>query len=365
MKRIRRCHLERARNHFFLVPRFAWGVILIAPFGALAQGNLAPSGAPGPTMKALDQIQPRVIVNSNNTPGDAISLFKITQPGSYYLTGNITGVSNLHGITVAAPHVTLDLSGFALLGVPGSLDGINATSSPPLAAGLRVHDGKIAGWGGSGVNAQPGAPGAEFSKLWLLTNALNGLKATSALITECVAEGNTSGSFTNYAINANAGSRIINCIARTNYNGIQGAGGSVIEGCTSRDSAFGILAGDSAILHCAVYNNSDGMYLFNNCRVIGNLIDGNGNGKGIEVAGGSSGNTLDGNTLVGNAAAGITLANSGVSNNFVIRNCVHGSGASAYLTGSGNSFGPIVNVAGSNDISTVSNASHPWANFSY
>src|SRR5216683_1539226 len=70
-----------------------------------AQGSLTPPSAPAATMKSLDQIEARTIVNSNNTPGDAQSLFKITNSGSYYLTGNMTGVSGKHGIVIAAANV--------------------------------------------------------------------------------------------------------------------------------------------------------------------------------------------------------------------------------------------------------------------
>ena len=55
---------------------------------AFAQGPLAPPGAAAPTTKTLDQVEPRIAINSTNTPGDADSLYKITQPGSSYLTGN-------------------------------------------------------------------------------------------------------------------------------------------------------------------------------------------------------------------------------------------------------------------------------------
>src|SRR5678815_4185257 len=88
----------------------------------LSQGLLTPPGTPAPTMKTLDQVEPRVAINATNTPGDTDSLFKITQPGSYYLTGNITGVAGKHGIAIAASGVTVDLNGFDVAGVPGSFD---------------------------------------------------------------------------------------------------------------------------------------------------------------------------------------------------------------------------------------------------
>ncbi len=77
-----------------------------------AQGPLTPPGAPAPTMTTLDQVEPRITVNATNTPGDADSLYKITQPGSYYLSGNLTGVSSKIGIEIATNNVTLDLMGF-------------------------------------------------------------------------------------------------------------------------------------------------------------------------------------------------------------------------------------------------------------
>jgi hypothetical protein len=91
----------------------------------LAQGSLTPPGAPAPTMKALDEIEPRTAVNAVNTPGDATSAFTISQPGSYYLTGNITVTTN-HGIIIATNGVTLDLKGFTIL----------STASPASGSGI-------------------------------------------------------------------------------------------------------------------------------------------------------------------------------------------------------------------------------------
>src|SRR5580698_3192796 len=81
-----------------------------------AQGSLTPPGAPAPTMKSLDQVEARTIVDAANTPGDASDLFIISQPGSYYLTANLAGASGKNGIEITTNNVTLDLNGFSLQG---------------------------------------------------------------------------------------------------------------------------------------------------------------------------------------------------------------------------------------------------------
>src|SRR5437588_4797633 len=86
------------------------GAVALSGFAhrAVAQGNLTPLNAPNPTMKSLDQIEPR-------TPISSLPL-AITSSGSYYLTTNLTGVSGSDGITVTATDVTLDLNGYSLIG---------------------------------------------------------------------------------------------------------------------------------------------------------------------------------------------------------------------------------------------------------
>jgi len=103
--------------------------------GLWAQGNLAPAGAPAPTMKTLAQIEARTPI--------ATAPMTISAPGSYYLTSNIS-VTAGNAITITADNVALDLNGFS----------ISSTASPAagtailLSGGrqnIHIHNGAIAG----------------------------------------------------------------------------------------------------------------------------------------------------------------------------------------------------------------------------
>src|SRR5215469_3859729 len=96
-------------NYFRKFGTSALAIAFVSPFlfplSAFGQGPLTPPGSPSPTMKTLSQIEPRTPISS--------APFTITNPGSYYLTTNVT-VGGGDAIIIAARGVTLDLKGFTI-----------------------------------------------------------------------------------------------------------------------------------------------------------------------------------------------------------------------------------------------------------
>jgi hypothetical protein len=119
------------------------GAVLFPTF-ALA-GPLDPPGGPvAPTMKTLQEIEPRQSIDFTNTPGDGTSLFKIASAGSYYLTGSYSVSSGRNFLQITASNVTVDLNGFRIAGQAGSLDGIDVMSG---VTNVRIYNGTFANLG--------------------------------------------------------------------------------------------------------------------------------------------------------------------------------------------------------------------------
>lgn len=126
-----------------------------------ASGQIDPPPGPvAPSMKRLDQIDPRRTVGS--LPGSAEAVHVISQPGVYVLTADVVGQPGRHGILITCDgDVSLDLNGFSVVGVPGSLHGVyRPASGSGQASGRRsfamphVFDekGRISNWGGDGLH---------------------------------------------------------------------------------------------------------------------------------------------------------------------------------------------------------------------
>jgi hypothetical protein len=194
---------------------------------------------PGPitsTGKTLGEVEPRIAINATNTPGIAESTYRISQPGSYYLTGNLTGEAEKYGILIEASDVSIDLSGFAVVGVGGIFSGITAQSSQ--YRNIVIRNGTVRNWGGAGVQLIAG---------------------TNALVEQIIATENTS-----RGISVGTCGIVRQCIAEANgHIGIECSHSCIVEACTVRDNAnFGLQVGnDSVVTNCSAVNNSSGFAL--------------------------------------------------------------------------------------------------------
>ncbi|MEO1513126.1 MAG: hypothetical protein AAFU70_13725, partial [Planctomycetota bacterium] len=123
----------------------ACAIVASASHAAAQLGGLNPPAGPiqntGPD---LGQVEPRIPVGPGTTPGGSFSQFTISQPGSYYLTGDLVGVSGRSGIFIESSGVSLDLNGFEVRGVSGSGSGIVISGFG--IDNVRIFNGGVRGW---------------------------------------------------------------------------------------------------------------------------------------------------------------------------------------------------------------------------
>jgi parallel beta-helix repeat protein len=292
------------------------------------QGPLTPPGAPAPTMKTLDQIEPR-------TP---ISLlpFTINASGSYYVTSNLTGVAGQHGITINADNVTLDLGGFELVGPGGAATAairlINAHTN------ATIRNGTVRGWLSSSVLAETAAStemhvenlrvfnGGSAGILLGNNGTAKGCEVracvatgifggTSCKIIECTSVGQTGAGGDGIFLVRNG--TVTDCVVTGNGNrGIVTGDASVISHCVSSgNTATGIITSSQSTLgDCAVEGNgSTGIICSTGCTVTHCTASNNG-GVGFAAA---SGFTAENCTAAGNISHGISLGDAAT-----VRGCI-------------------------------------------
>lgn len=418
---------------------------------SLGQGPLNPPGPPAPTMQSLDQIgakvdqngtrideaktaidatrarveqieaQPekRIPLQPDRVAGNDDFHFVISQPGSYYLVGNLA-VTKANGIQINAEDVTLDLNGFAITRASGS--GGAGVQTAPTAHRATVRNGSIKGFANgalaearscalldltvsgcteigmragigallercramdnSGFLAISAAAGSSLKHCTAINNSVTHAitVGAGATLSDCNADNNTAA----FGIVAGLNASLTNCSARANTSnegfsgGIAASSGSILTNCsaTNNTSTAGSSTGFTGMgftglgvtmQNCAASGNrGHGIRLTGRSlvRASSSVSNGNSNGgAGIYMDGAE--NRIEGNNVAGNQR-GIQVDSAG---NFITRNTARGNTTNWVVNNAGNVI-LVVNAATSGAFSgnsggTAPGSTDPNANFTY
>lgn len=336
--------------------------------------------------------------------------YTINQPGRYILTSDFTGITGFNGITIVVSNVTLDLNGFHVVGVPGSINGIFVQG---LRYNIEMINGTVRNWGGNGADMSGSRNSRMFNMRAHNNSSIGLLVGTGSVMNQCTSAGNTNDgmfagtgsvvtdcamylnnddgvtcnpgvTFNNVtsSLNGNAGFRLLsgcsmfNCTAYQNQgNGIVVAEACNVVNCTAQFNQF---SGIVASFHCRIEgcvsydNRSDGIRTSTNCIVVDCVASRNfDDGIQVPVACYVRGNTCDSNG-VGGSGSGIQVVG---GLNYIESNHVSGNVNGIHIVGRdnivarnvavANSFNYVIDIPADNDIGPIGAAAtstSPWAN---
>ena len=346
---------------------------------AFGQGSLTPPGAPAPTMKTLDQVEPRTAISS--VP------YTISEPGSYYLTTNLTSTG--HGVVITTSGVTLDLMGFTLSGDGGSSDyGVFADGATNrVVEAVVVRNGAVKNFR-YGIRAEY-SMGGRFEQLAVSGNTSSGVylygsygQCDGNTIANCTISGNGNEGVYLYGFHAQCDDNTIaDCTISENgsygvfLNGQFGqCDGNTVDDCTISENGtagvdlygyYGQCDGNT-IADCTISENGhSGVRLYGGYgQCDGNMVADctirNSETSGINLTY-ADGNRVDGNHVTGQASFGIYCY--ATADNLIIRNSCVGQTSNHF--NSNDTYGPIVTSSGAMATTNGAAALSPWANFSF
>ena len=317
------------------------GAIAIALVASLAgviwAGSLDPPNLPAPTQETWIY-QP--------TTGCAGFPITLSAAGSYKLAQNISmpAACAKDGIDISASGATLDLNGFAVSGVVGSLNGVAVTAS---VVNISITNGTVVGWGGNGIDTSAGNSSMIIEHLRVSGNGATGIYAGNGAVIK------DNSVFQNGASGIRFGWRAL-VDGNNVYVNAQTSAAAGVGGIVSASSGRGALVQNNAVAYTG--NTRPGILLTGiySARVVSNVSTDN-EGAGIEVngpLGGGHANVIEGNTVSRNSG-GIVISS---DSNIVTRNTAEQNFSPGnYSISAGNDVGPS---------GTAATATSPWANIS-
>jgi parallel beta-helix repeat protein len=367
-------------------------VIALSPVICLGQGSLTPPGAPAPTMKTLEQVEPRIPISG----GASMALLIINTPGSYYFTGHRHTSGN--GIRVQTNGVTIDLNGFSLRGSGGATVGIAVTAGTTAAPReqIIIRNGFISDYNDGVQLAAVSGSMVENVTVSGVSNvafylSAEGGKASGNTFRGCVAIRAAFGGFYLVGSGGVCGDNLlVNCSAMGSpgtASPLSGFGfyliggtpgvvsGNILQNCTAsanlrdgfRVAASSGQARANRITGCTATDNGQYGFFLNSAavgRLEGNVVQdsqSSSNQYGIFLSGNGSayGNLLTRNVCLNNTQRGIWTLGS-TAGLTTANLCVNNPSGNFVLVSS-DFNGPIVTTTGT--LPNTGDAAHPHANF--
>ncbi len=296
-------------------------IVGLVAYSMLANaGSLEPIASPAPTMKTLQQVEPRTPIGQSDIPR------VITKAGSYYLSENIVALgTGQNCITINASNVTLDLKGFSIDGTEVFVfdNGIVIDDSE---SNITIINGTITNSLQSGITSDNPLlypKGIDVSDIRVISNGSVGIRiGDGSSITGSLAIGNGS-----FGIVVEDHGKVIDCTSKDNGGwGILTANAGLVKDCISNDNTAngGISVNNqSTIVGCTVAGTTDiGIQAFSsqvsNCTVTFCT------GDGFNV----SGSSVTACTARGNDGIGFNLDGGNLTNSYAYDNELDGIDAS-------------------------------------
>lgn len=209
-----------------------------------------------------------VLINQSTVLAAGGFPFKITQPGSYKLSGNLAvSAVNVDGIDIEANNVTLDLNGFTISGP------VSCTFSPNtgkvscnqsstgtgvndnLNSGVTLRNGSVSGFGfGVNINTSTDVVGGLVEEIRVTSNSGIGIQVIDSVLRRSV-----SGS------NLGDGILALASTVTENVSVLNGASGACIEGGLFANNTFENNAGSALDPSCTGVSGNDNDCDFKGC----------------------------------------------------------------------------------------------------
>jgi hypothetical protein len=198
-------------------------------------------------------IDGQVLINQATVLAAGGFPYKITQPGSYKLSGNLVVAGNTDGIDINANNVVLDLNGFTISGPSTSVSsssGVNISTNSAT-----IKNGSVVAF--SNGLFQKSSTGGIVEDVHASNNSV-GIVVNAGIVRRCTATGNVYGIIVGYNGDpTTSGAVVENSIASSNtFAGIESYF-SVITGNVINGNQYGLLVSSGSVVASnSIQNNT-------------------------------------------------------------------------------------------------------------